>query len=105
MKYNNIAIFCDNNEEIMMFLNYCQDIGLLWRNGEKPLEFIPRNYNYKKYFIIENNKITYGRVEDYKEFIYIISVKKDPVAIIHLHEFIKTIIMPTEQKLIDFLNG
>lgn len=40
MKYNNIAIFCDNNEEIMMFLNYCQDIGLLWRNGEKLLEFI-----------------------------------------------------------------
>ena len=40
MKYNNIAIFCDNNEEIMMFLNYCQDIELLWRGGEKPLEFI-----------------------------------------------------------------
>lgn len=105
MKYNNIAIFCDNNEEIMMFLNHCQDIELLWRDGEKPLEFIPCNDNYKKYFIIENNKITYGRVEDYEEFIYKISVRENPTTIIHLREFIKTIILPTEQKLMDFLNG
>lgn len=103
MEYNNLAIYCDNYEENKMFLSYCQNIGLRWQSGVVPLSQIPNSGGRKNYFIIDDNKIQYGYIDDYDEFMDVVNIT--PRTIVNLYEFINSNTMPTDQELMRFLNG
>lgn len=103
MEYNNLAIYCDDYEENKMFLSYCQNIGLRWQSGADPLSLVPDNGSRKNYFIIDNNKIQYGYIDDYDEFMDVVNII--PRTIVNLYEFIGFNSIPTEHDLMDFLIG